>query len=65
MLVVLRMNRTFMEYMRINYGHIAHQEFQQTVVDADNADVLQYATFQEKTKSSSLSKSSLDKAIVK
>ena len=35
MLVILRMNRAFMEFMRTHYGHIVKQQFNQTIVDAD------------------------------
>ena len=33
MLVVLRMNRTFMEYMRANYYHLTSDHFGHTVVN--------------------------------
>ena len=39
MLVVIRMNRDFMEFMRAYYNHVSLQQFQQTVVrEADNVD---------------------------
>ena len=39
MLVVLRMNREFMEFMREHYAHLGYQQFKQTTIDArDNYD---------------------------
>ena len=38
-ITLLRMNRTFMEFMRAHYNHISQQEFQRTVVRADDAEV--------------------------
>ena len=39
MLVVLRMNRDFMEFMRANYNKVSQQQFMQTVVhEADNVE---------------------------
>ena len=32
MIVVLRMNRAFMKYMRTHYNHLSKQEFASTVV---------------------------------
>lgn len=32
MIVVLRMNRAFMKYMRTHYNHLSKQDFAQTVV---------------------------------
>ena len=41
MLVVLRMNRGFMKFMRTHYSHlITDQHFGHTVVEADHADVV-------------------------
>ena len=34
MLVVLRMNREFMEFMREHYAHLGYQQFKQTTIDA-------------------------------
>ena len=39
MLVILRMNRDFMEFMREHYNHLSHQDFKMTVVrQADKGD---------------------------
>ena len=32
MLVTLRMNREFMEFMRTNYSHLSKQQFGRTIV---------------------------------
>ena len=36
MLVILRMNRDFMQFMREHYGHLAKETFGKTVVDDDS-----------------------------
>ena len=35
MLVILRMNREFMEYMRANYNHLTSDHFGRTMVSPD------------------------------
>ena len=38
MLVILRMNRTFMEFMRTHYNELTKDHFQRTVVDEEPSD---------------------------
>ena len=38
MLVVLRMNRSFMQFMREHYNELTTDHFQRTVVDEDPGD---------------------------
>ena len=35
MLVILRMNRKFMEFMRKHYNHLTKDQFDRTIVDPD------------------------------
>ena len=57
MIVVLRMNRRFMEYMRKNYGHLPRQRFKMTVVtqgeNANDSDDDDGDTFCSRASSSS------------
>ena len=40
MLVILRMNRDFMEYMREHYNHLTNDHFGKTVVNPDEPQVV-------------------------